>query len=165
MRGLSTLFSIPLPSKYINDTELELTQLCFEIHGRSGSHYNLISDACTSVTAKYSHGVHDISLNSITAIGIRTQGRNGTCHTMRVHSRRCTAFMDGSRINRQTVSVDDVLMTVRRKRARVSMPNCEGNKRLTMWISCTRQESENILELVVARGDGLEPTAHGLMGT
>ena len=73
--------------------------------------------------------------------------------------------MDGSRINRQTVSVDDVLMTVRRKRARVSMPNCEGNKRLTMWISCTRQESENILELVVARGDGLEPTAHGLMGT
>ena len=159
------LFSIPLPSKYLADTEFKSIQLCFEIHGVSGHHYNLISDACTSVSAEYSAGVLDKKLNVITEMGVKTQGSSGTCHTIKVDLDHCSAFMDDSYINKtSTVTVDGITMTTRRQRVRVSVPNCDRNKRLTMWMICTKRNSEDMLELVVARGDGLEPTAHGLIG-
>ena len=164
LRG-DPLFSIPLPSKYINDTKLQSIQLCFEIHGVSGSHYNLISDACTSVTAEYSAGVLDKRLNVITEMGVKTQGNSGTCHTVKVDLNQCGAFMDDVYVNKtSTVTVDGITMTTRRQRVRVSVPNCDRNKRLIMWMICTKRNSEDMLELVVTRGDGLEPTAHGLIG-
>ena len=51
-------------------------QLCFEVHGQSGNHYNLISDKWTSVIALYSAGVVNAEMNVITKIGVRTQGTN-----------------------------------------------------------------------------------------
>ena len=159
------LFSIPLPSKYINDTELQSIQLCFEIHGESGNHYNLVSDECTSVTAEYSQGVVDSSLNVITKMGVKTQGSNGTCHTIELDLGKCSAYLDGIYINKtSTVSVNGITMTSRRQRVRVSVPNCDRNKRLTMWMICTKRHGEDMLELVVARADGLKPAAHGLIG-
>ena len=160
------LFSIPLPSKYLDDSELQSIQLCFEIHGQAGKHYNLISDACTSVSAEYSAGVKDPKLNVITEMGVKTQGSNGTCHTIEVHLLHCSAFMDGVYINKtSTVSVNGITVIGRRHSVRVSLPNCERNKRLIMWIMCMKRNNEDMLEFVVARGDGLEPTAHGLVGT
>ena len=53
---------------------------------------------------------------------------------------------------------------IRRQRVRVSVPNCASSTRLTMWMMCMRRNNEDMLELVVARGDGLDPTAHGLIG-
>ena len=160
------LFSIPLPSKYLDDSELQSIQLCFEIHGQAGKHYNLISDACTSVTAEYSAGVKDTKLNVITEMGVKTQGNNGTCHTIEVDLLHCSAFMDGVYINKtSTVSVNGITVISRRHSVRVSLPNCERNKRLVMWIMCMKRNNEDMLEFVVARGDGLEPTAHGLVGT
>ena len=159
------LFSIPLPAKYVADTELKSIQLCFEIHGKSGSHYNLISDACTSVSARYRQGVNDDTMNVISNIGVKAQGNNGTCHNVEVDLQRCSAYLDGVLLNTTaTVSVNGIMITIRRQCVRVSVPNCHRNKRLTMWMICTRRNSEDMLELVVARGDGLEPTAHGLIG-
>ena len=160
------LFSIPLPSKYLDDSELQSIQLCFEIHGQAGKHYNLISDACTSVSAEYSAGVKDTKLNVITEMGVKTQGSNGTCHTIEVDLLHCSAFMDGVYINKtSTVSVNGITVIGRRHSVRVSLPNCEKNKRLIMWMMCMKRNNEDMLEFVVARGDGLEPTAHGLVGT
>ena len=90
------LFSIPLPSEYITDPELKSVQLCFEVHGQSGNHYNLISDKCTSVTALYSAGVVNTEMNVITKIGVRTQGTNGTCHSVKVDRDNCSASLDGA---------------------------------------------------------------------
>ena len=50
--------------KYITDPELKSVQLCFEVHGQLGNHYNLISDWCTSVTALHSVGVVGTAMNS-----------------------------------------------------------------------------------------------------
>ena len=159
------LFSVPLPSKYITDPELRTVQLCFEVHGQSGNHYNLISDKCTSVTALYSAGAMNTKMNVITKIGAKTQGTNGTCHSVEVDLDNCTTSLDGAHIDKSTTaSVSGVRLSVRRSRTRVSVPNCEVSKRITMWVTCTRRSSESLLEVVVSRGDGLEPTAHGVIG-
>ena len=75
------LFSVPLPSEYITDPELKSVQLCFEVHGQSGTtYYNQISDRCTSVIALYvySAGVVNSDRNVITKVDARTQGTSGT---------------------------------------------------------------------------------------
>ena len=144
------LFSVPLPSKYITDPELRSVQLCFEVHGQSGNHYNLISDKCTSVTALYSAGVVNTEMNVITKIGVKTQGTNGTCHSVEVNSDSCTASLDGAHIVKSTTAlVDGVRLSVRRHRTRVSVPNCEVSKRITIWVTCARRSSESLLEVVV----------------
>ena len=150
------LFSIPLPSEYITDQELKSVQLCFEVHGRSGNHYNLISDKCTSVTALYSAGVVNTEMNVITKIGVRTQGTNGTCHSVKVDLDNCSASMDGAYLNKSsTASVDGVRLSARRSHIRVSVPNCEVSRSLVLWVTCITRHSESLLEVVVSRGDGL----------
>ena len=127
-------FSIPLPPKCITDPELKSVQLCFEVHGQSGNHYNLISDRCTSVTALYSAGVVNTEMNVITKItlamwldihcisivwncmiGARTQGTNGTCHSVKVDLVNCSASLDGAYANKSTTAlVDGVRLSARR---------------------------------------------------
>ena len=162
--GDGILFSIPLPSKYTDHTELESIQLCFEINGQARKHYNLISDACTSVSARYKQVENDAGLNAISNIGVKAQGSNGSCHNIEVHLDRCSAQLDGTSLN-TSVTVNGISIMIRRQRVRVSVPNCASSTRLTMWMMCMNRNNEDMLELVVARGDGLEPTAHGLIGT
>ena len=107
-----SLFSILLPSEYVTDTKLKSVQLCFEVHGQSGNHYNLISDKCTSVTALYSAGVVNTEMNVITKIGVRTQGTSGTCHSVKVDLDNCSASLDGAYNNKSTTaSVDGVRLS------------------------------------------------------
>ena len=93
------LFSIPLPSKYTDHTELQSIQLCFEIHGEAGKHYNLISDACTSVSAQYKQGENDAGLNVISNIGVKAQESSGSCHEIEVDLVGCSAQLDGTLLN------------------------------------------------------------------
>ena len=158
------LFSIPLPSKYTAHTELGSIQLCFEIHGQSGSHYNFISDACTSVSARYKQGENDAGLNVISNIGVKAKGSNDACHNIEVDLDRCSAQLDGTLLNTSSVTVNGISIVIRRQRVRVSVPNCASSTRLIMWMICTMRNSEDMLEFVVSRGDGLLPTAHGLIG-
>ena len=110
-------------------------------------------------------GVNDAGMNIISNMGVKTQGDNGTCHNVEVDLDRCSAYLDGDLLNTTApVSVNGITIVIRRQRVRVSVPNCDRNKKLTMWMICTKRNSEDMLELVVARGDGLEPTAHGLIG-
>ena len=77
----------------------------------------------------------------------------------------CSAQLDGTLLNTSSVTVNGISINIRRQRDRVSVPNCASSARLTMWMMCMNRNNEDMLELVVARGDGLEPTAHGLIGT
>ena len=95
---------------------------------------------------------------------MRTQGTNGTCHSVKVDLDNCSASLDGAYVNKSssTASVDGVRLSVRRSHIRVSVPNCEASRSITLWVTCTTCRSESLLEVVVSRGDGLEPTAHGV---
>ena len=157
------LFTIPLPSLFVQDDDLKGASLCFEYHGQSGNYYSLISDRCVSINALFSSGVNDSSLNVITEIGIRTEGANGTCHNISVRRDGCSAAFDGVPLV-GTVNRDKVMVGMRRNYIRVSLPNCEKDKRLVVWMFCNKRNSEDMLEMVVSRGDGLQPSSHGLIG-
>ena len=104
-------------------------------------------------------------MNVITKIGVRTQGTNGTCHSVRVHLDNCSASLDGAYVNKcSTVSVDGVRLSVRRSHIQVSVPNCEASRSITLWVTCITCCSESLLEVVVSHREGLEPTAHGVIG-
>ena len=60
--------------------------------------------------------------------------------------------------------VDGVRLSVRRSHIRVSVPNCEVSRSIALWVTCTTRRSESLLEVVISCGDGLEPTAHGVIG-
>ena len=46
----------------------------------------------------------------------------------------------------------------------MSVPNCEASRSIALWVTCTTRRSESLLKVVVSRGDGLESTAHGVIG-
>ena len=160
------LFTVPLPSLYVDDENLKGAGLCYEYHGRSGQHYNLISDQCVSVNALFSHGLNKTELNVMSKIGILfSKVINGSCHRISLvgDDQGCVANFDGTQIT-TSVTIGGVTVTVRDSHIHVSLPNCEPGKRLVLWLFCNRRNEEDMLELVVSQGDGLQSTAHGLIG-
>ena len=173
------LFSVPLnvPDKtlIINVGENDPINLCFEVHGDDGGLFNLVSDACVSVNARYARVLPNEDINIVDAIYVRATDANGTCRNIEVSLDQCSASIDN-------VPVTDYMnagITVRRfrNRVRIVVPNC-ADIDLVMWVSClnttfwsreSTDENEiifhaNNILFVIARGLNLAERSHGLLG-
>lgn len=158
------LYTIPLQGLNLTHfPELEGVSLCYEFHGLSDTFYSVVSDACTSVNAHYAAGKNDARLNVVSEIGVKAQGQNGTCHQVRVTLDRCQASVNGQLVS-DVYSSDGVRVVARRSRVRVRVPNCASVRELVMWVMCQRRGGEDMIRFVIARGQGLTPTSHGLVG-
>ena len=158
------LYTVPLQGLDLtNFPELEGVSLCYEFHGLSNTYYSVVSDACTTVNAHYTAGKNDVSLNVVSEIGVIAQGENGTCHQIRVTVDQCQPFVNELSVS-NTYSVDGVRVVARRSRVRVRVPNCASSRQLVMWIMCEQRSGEDMIRFVIARGQGLTPTSHGLLG-
>ena len=90
------LFSVPL--NLVNGSELlelkTLLHLCYEIHGRPDTYFNLVSDECTNINAYYTGVVSDtidsLGLNIITQIGVRAIDSLGNCVRVRISTQLVT---------------------------------------------------------------------------
>ena len=151
--------------------------LCYEVHGRRDTYFNLISDSCTSVNALYEKALvnsSNIDLNMVTKIGVRTVGGdNTTCTNIEVDLDSCTTTVDGVILS--TYSLNGI--SVRRKddgsRVRISVPNC-ADTQLVMYVFCTSGMVEDpvdwkyyrarFIRFVVLRGLNLNELSHGLLG-
>ena len=114
------------------------------------TYYNHISDRCTSVIALYvySAGVVNTDMNVITKVDARTQGTNGTCHSVKFDLDNCSASLDGTYINKSsTALVDGVRLSVRQSHIRVSVPNYEVSRSIALWVTCTTRRSESLLKV------------------
>ena len=114
------------------------------------TYYNHISDRCTSVIALYvySAGVVNSDRNAITKVDARTQGTNGTCHSVKVELDNCSASLDGAYINKSTTaSVDGVRLSAKQSHIRVSVPNYEASRSIALWVTCTTRRSESLLKV------------------
>ena len=67
------------------------------------------------------------------------QGTSGTCHSVKVDLDNCSASLDGAYVNKSsnTALVDGVKLSVRQSHIRVSVPNCEASRSITLWVTCT----------------------------
>ena len=137
--------------------------LCFEFAGSGSDYYNLVSDKCTSVNARYVVVETDTVFHVIAEIGIKSEGSNFTCHKVHVTLEGCQVLVDGQPLN-GTYRREGVVVRAGRHRVRVEVPNCVQGRQLVMWISCTNQQGVDMLHFQVTRGSELAPTSHGLIG-
>ena len=173
------LFTVPLnvPDKstitQVGDDDP--INLCFEIHGRADALFNLVSDACVSVNARYSQVRTDENINIIDRIYVRASDTSGSCKNIEVSLNECSASIDG-------VSVENYMaggISVRRyrNRVRIVVPNCQDID-LVMWVFClnntfwsrtSTEENEitfeaEMIRFVIARGLDLAERSHGILG-
>ena len=141
--------------------------LCYEIHGRSNRHFNLISDTCVSVNAYYTAMNDPINGNIISAFGIRAVDNSGSsCTDIEVIQNQTTGYcelrVDG--VQTSAYSMNGISASLRSfYKARVSVPNCEQLP-LVMWIKCRNIQDQFMMSFDVKRGVNLRPTSHGLLG-
>ena len=142
--------------------------LCYEIHGKPNTIFNLISDTCVNVNAQYT-AVN--TSNIIDSIAIRAQGDSKTCRDIRVDLEGCAAFASqlggGGSLVQLTGMLEEDGISVRpySNRVRIAVPNC-NNLRLVMWAICepTTPGIPSHIRFHVSRGVNLSPTSHGLLG-
>ncbi len=154
------LFTVPFGMADLN--------LCYEVHGSSNTHFNLISDGCVNVNTHYA-AVGE--LNVMDSIGVRAEGLGGTCRNIRVDLENCAVSMnqagerDGLVPITGTFQQDGISVTPRSDRVRISVPNCDSLS-LVMWVRCQKATPSMPaqLRLRIMRGVNLKPTSHGLLG-
>ncbi len=137
--------------------------MCYEVHGRGNTHFNLISDTCVSINALFS----PISgLNVISSIGVRAEGNDGVCRNIQVNLDGCTLSVGSSENTMTPTQMFSVAgisaCKIRTDRVRISIPNCE-NVNLVVWVVCERGNVD-MIRFQIARGVNLLPTSHGFLG-
>ena len=68
--------------------------LCYEVHGRDNSTFNLLSDRCTSVNGRYTFTANPVAGNIISAIGVTTVGENNTCNKIEANIDQCSVIIN-----------------------------------------------------------------------
>lgn len=179
--------SLPLPTEYLlfatfagtvrNDTVIgdplytvpvsvsgnpDDYSLCFEVHGKSNTTFNFISDISVSVNAHY---VALGELNIIGAIGVRAEDDAGECRNIQVDLDGCSLSTgsDDTLTSTNVFSINGIYARrVQSDRVRISVPNGDG-LRLVMWVVCETTPL-NMIRFQISRGVDLTPTSHGLLG-
>ena len=139
--------------------------------GRTNATLNLVSDTCVSVNARYGPMNNPEEGNIINSIGVRAAGlSDNSCHNIQVDLDGCSATVtrpDGSSVslsNMQRFEEDGISVRKYARRVRISTPNCE-NVMLVMWVICeTRNNDQDMIKFVIARGVNLRASSHGLLG-
>ena len=179
------LFSVPLSFGSEDFQGLPMTtgaretipHLCFEIHGKAESYFNLVSDNCTSVNALYTAVTNPPSfeLNIISKVGITAVDSTGSCVFIEIgRGNDCLPIVRSQDLNGdgeldpvETAVYDsnEISISRRRTHVRVSVPNCKS-VHLIMYVSCERSEfhAARMIRLDIRRGINLSPTSHGLLG-
>ena len=135
--------------------------MCYEVHGEAGKFFNLVSDTCTSVNALFTELPSNTALNRMSQIGIIAKDAEDACVQIKIDIDGCTASF-GDDILNSTYNRNDISVSRRRNRWRVSVPNCDQPTRSVMYIYC--DSGTDMLRFHIARGDNLAPTSHGLLG-
>ena len=162
----------------VNDDDLEVlntteVSLCYEIHGAADQFFNLVTDECASVNARY----HDITsyLNVINQIGVRATDDENECKNILVDVDGCRASVNGMELNGQMYSSNGISVRSYANRVRISVPNC-NELSLIMWVFCETRTLDDpdapggsitgeMIKFVVMRGLNFgHRQAHGLIG-
>lgn len=135
--------------------------LCYEVHGRDNTTFNLLSDTCTSVNAHYTSMTNPAAGNIISAIGVTAIDQNGACHEIEANIDQCSVTVDGNLLDSYKNAGITVIQY--QGRVKIAVPNC-GKAELVLWFICKTVHNAIISEFIIARGVNLQPTSHGLVG-
>ena len=147
--------------------------LCYELHGKAESTFNLVNDFCTVVNAHYIGAPTGVDVNVIDRVTIRAVDSNNECHNIAVSIEGgCTVSVNGmpmDEYNRNDISITRHTAGSQ-PRVRVAVPNCEKIM-FVMWMICenrtlpaTGDTAVEMMKFVIARGLSLSQFSHGLLG-
>ena len=155
------LMTVPL---YVQDKtsimalgEDDLVHLCFEVHGRPDAYFNLVSDNCVSVNARYVQVRPRENINIINSIAVRAVDSEGMCHNISVDLEQCRASVDGVQLDGM-YSCADISVRKYPSRVRIAVPNCNSAMGLVMWVFCQTQTFWSTSDI---NPDGTEVTFEG----
>ena len=158
------VYTVPLqisPEMMAANPNTANLSLCYEIHGRANSFFNLVSDRCVSITAEYLQSVNNSRLNVIGTIGVLAVDNNGDCQRITVDGNGCVASVGATAVTPAApYNNSGIRVRMNRRHYRIAVPNCELQD-LVVWAIC---EDQNSLKFVITRGFNLQPTSHGLVG-
>ena len=169
------LFTVPIhvSEDQLQDLNLPGLSLCFEIHGQADQWFNLVTDECSSVNARYVQ--FSTGLNVIDEIGVRAVDTADQCVNIRVDVGNCTADVNDVALDVMgRYSMNGVSVRRYRNRVRISVPNC-NDLTLVMWVFCETRTLEDhadgskvtgdMIKFVVMRGLNMgNRPSHGLLG-
>ena len=169
------LFTVPIlvPEEHLRALNLSRLTMCYEIHGRSNQWFNLVTDECTSINARYTALNED--LNIIDEIGVRAVDEMNQCVNISVAAEQCATEINGSPLMTMRYSRNGISVRRYSNRVRIAVPNC-NEQTLIMWVICQNRTLDDLflsglavggsmIKFVVTRGlnVGHRP-AHGLLG-
>jgi len=141
-----------------------MAALCYSIDGLPNRYFNLVSDKCVSVNAYIIPAQRTNYFNVISKVGITAVDRDGSCQNIEVDQEDCSATVGVMPItNGVMYNVAGISVKQRRNGYRISVPNCEQGS-VVMWVFCKTIREADMLRFLVARGNSLMPTSHGLVG-
>ena len=167
--------SVPLD---ISPSELGLNgstlSLCYQVHGRAGKYFNLLSDKCVSVNAHVIQPHGDIDSNVMDQIGVHAVGNNGSCYNITVDRHDCSIHINGQQLSdnadfqEEDIVVKQYAASIGQLQSvQISVPNCDSGS-IDMFISSTYYNIQNmateILQFGSTRGEALAEPPHGLIG-
>ena len=157
--------------------EVEDLRLCYEIHGRGDTWFNLVSDECISVNARYTTFLESGFLNVVDEIAIRAVDDSSRCREIQISLEgECAVTLDGMPLEGTRYTQGGIYIRKYNDRVRVSVPNCD-ELTLVMYILCEnrtlvdydngveRVTSGEMIRFDVMRGLNFgHMSAHGLIG-
>ena len=160
------LYEVPL-NKIPDGIFPEITSLCYEIHGKEDTIFNLISDGCVQVNANYSAMNIPANGNIISDVGVFAYDNAGGCINILVDVNDCIPVVNGVPYADTAYNANGVTARRRNNRARITVPNCNNDRDfddLVFWVVCQNIEGQRMIKFQVLRGSGLIPDSHGLLG-
>ena len=142
------------------------TSLCFQVHGKSMSYFNLISDECIQVNVLYDAIKNQESGNIIKEIGILAKDTKNNCTEIRMRANRCAPVIDGEAISESYNENGLRISKVDKGSYEIRAPNCRVSQGddIRFEVKCVRAQGQKTINFDVKRSSGLKPSAHGLIG-
>ena len=142
------------------------TSLCFQVHGESGSYYNLISDECIQVNVLYEALENPEDGNFLKEVGILARNNENNCTEIQLSSNRCVPKIDGITFNESYNENGITVVRIKKRSYEITTPNCKATRGddIIFRIMCLRVRGQKVIRLNVMRGSGIKPGAHGLVG-
>ena len=144
--------------------------MCYEVHGKNDTYFNLISDNCTSVNAFYV-AAKDPAGNVIKVISVMATDNKAVCHYIRVEVKEgiCVAHIDGQALLNNGTMIYGVNVKHKNSLVQIGVPNCGSpDERLVMWVHCQKlligNHEQSMIKYIINRGLRDRPKAHGLIG-
>ena len=143
------------------------TSLCYQVHGKNGSYYNLISDDCLQMNVLYAAMKNLEDGNFLKEIGILARDTENNCIEIKLHSNRCNPIINGIAFNKSYNTNGIKIIKTEKRVFEVTVPNCKAKTQgddIKFKIACQKLRDRKVVHFSVMRGSGIKPGAHGLVG-